>query len=61
MQLKQKAMLEQVDTLDQECEELQRQLGEAREELQEKMTEMSEKDQENNNLAEQQVYTRVLL
>ncbi|KAG5840672.1 hypothetical protein ANANG_G00191200 [Anguilla anguilla] len=58
VQLKQKAMLEQVDALDRECEEVQRRLGEseeAKEELQEKLTHMSEeRDQLNNKLAEQQ-------
>ncbi|KAJ8263250.1 hypothetical protein COCON_G00157070 [Conger conger] len=58
MQLKQKAMLEQVDTLDRECEEMQRRLGEseeAKEDLQEKMTQMlEEKNQLNDKLAEQQ-------
>ncbi|KAJ8379485.1 hypothetical protein SKAU_G00002630 [Synaphobranchus kaupii] len=58
MQLKQKAMLEQVDVLDRECEEVQRQLGEseeAKEELQEKITHMfEERDQLNDKLTEEQ-------
>ncbi|XP_071371143.1 coiled-coil domain-containing protein 157-like [Centroberyx affinis] len=65
MQAKLKSLLERVDALDQECEELQRQLGEREErqsDLQEQLKHMSEeKEQLLAQFAQQQVYWSALL
>uniref|UniRef100_UPI003AAB47C2 coiled-coil domain-containing protein 157-like n=1 Tax=Centroberyx gerrardi TaxID=166262 RepID=UPI003AAB47C2 len=65
MQAKQKSLLERVDALDQECEELQRQLGEREErqsDLQDQLKHMSEeKEQLLAQSAQQQVYWSALL
>ena len=60
MQAKQKSLLERVDALDEECEDLQRQLGEKEErqvDLHSQLQQMSEeKEQVQAQLAQQQVY-----
>ena len=60
MQGKQKSLLERVDALDEECEELQRQLGKKEErqnDLQNELQQMSEeKEQLQAQLTKQQVY-----
>lgn len=60
MQAKQKSLLKRVDALDEECEELQRQLGEREErqiDLHKQLQEMSEeKEQVQAQLTQQQVY-----
>lgn len=60
MQAKQKSLLERVDAFDEECEELQRQLGESEErqiKLHNQIQQMSEeKDQLHAKLNQQQVY-----
>ena len=59
MQAKQKTLLERVDALDEECEELQRQLGEREEteiHLNNQLQQMSEvKEQMQAKLTQQQV------
>lgn len=60
MHAKQKSLLQRVDALDEECEELQRQLGEAEErqaDLHNRLKLMSEeKEQVQAQLAKQQVH-----
>lgn len=60
MQAKQKSLLSRVSFLDEECEELQRQLGEKEEEqisLQNQLQHMSDvKEQQQAQLTQQQVY-----
>lgn len=59
MQAKQKSLLERVDALDEECEELQKQLGEREERqigLQSQLQQMSEEKEElRAQLTQQQV------
>lgn len=60
MQAKQKSLLKRVDALDEECDELQRQLGEREErqiDLHNQLQQMSEeREQVQAQLAQQQVY-----
>lgn len=60
MQAKQKSLLKRVDALDEECDELQRQLGEGEErqiDLHNQLQQMSEeREQVQAQLAQQQVY-----
>lgn len=60
LQAKQRSLLERVDALDQECEELQGQLGETEDtqtDLQDRLTHISEeKDQLETQLTQEQVY-----
>lgn len=64
MQSKQTSLLKRVDALDEECEELQRQLGEREErqiDLHNELQQMSEeKEQVRAELAQQQVYWYIL-
>lgn len=60
MQAKQKSLLERVDALDEECEELQRQMGEREERqigLRTQLQQMSEEKEElQARVTQQQVY-----
>lgn len=65
MQAKQQSLLKRVDALDEECEELQEQLGEREEkqmDLHDQLQRMSEeKEQVQAQLTEQQVYLSSLV